>query len=397
MTTKHSTHKLVLAITAAIMAAGGAQAYEVPLTGINTNLPPVDFHGFASQGLLASSQYNYLADNTKTGSLEFFEAGVNASMDPFPRTHITAQGFMFDVGDIGQYKPVLDYASVTYTFNDEIGVRGGRIRRPQGIYNEIIDVDLARTSVLLPQGIYDARWRDFYADLDGGEIFGSLPLSKAGSLSYDGYAGYAHPSTSGGVGNVIKNDLPPGSSVDSLNSPFTLGGQLWWNTPLDGVRVGAAYYHAFNFQQNLTVNLPPPPFGPGPVPSSSSMNVDNTQESLEYLWRNWTFQAEYMRTWLEPGNIDDAWYANVAYRFNKWFEAGTYYTEYYSNVQQRDNSLDYQKDLALSFRFDPKPWWVLKLEGHYIRGTGLLDNNANNPNQNSGAWFMLAVKTTFSF
>jgi len=53
------------------------------------------------------------------------------------------------------------------------------------------------------------------------------------------------------------------------------------------------------------------------------------------------------------GNIDDAWYANVAYRFNKWFEAGTYYTEYYSNVQQRDNSLDYQKDLALSFRFDP--------------------------------------------
>jgi hypothetical protein len=57
----------------------------------------------------------------------------------------------------------------------------------------------------------------------------------------------------------------------------------------------------------------------------------------------------------------------------------------------------YQKDVALSFRFDPKPWWVLKLEGHCIHGTALLYDSADNPKRNGDRWYMLALKTTFSF
>ena len=40
------------------------------------------------------------------------------------------------------YEPAFRY--------DYLGLRGGRIRRPQGIYNTVVDVDLARTSILLP-------------------------------------------------------------------------------------------------------------------------------------------------------------------------------------------------------------------------------------------------------
>jgi len=375
---------------------------------MGTNMPAMDFHGFASQGFLYSDKYNYLDNDTKNGSFRFTEAGLNASINPFSRTRITAQGFLFDVGDVGKYKPVLDYASIDYTFNDYLGVRGGRIRRPQGIYNQVVDVDLARTSVLLPQGLYDARWRDFYASLDGGEIFGSLPLSKAGSLSYEAYLGYASPSTEGGVGHVIRNSLPPGSSVDGLSSPLTVGEQIWWNTPLDGLRAGVGWQHAFNFTQDLTVNLPPPPFGPGPIKAHADADVDVAQLSLDYAWRHWTFQAEYQRMWYSAnsgggGFVDDSWYAGAAYRFNKWFEAGTYYTEAYGNVHDRDGATlavpsdGYQKDLALSLRFDPTSWWVVKVEGHYIHGTSLLADNAANPLRNNDGWFMLALKTTFSF
>jgi hypothetical protein len=53
--------------------------------------------------------------------------------------------------------------------------------------------------------------------------------------------------------------------------------------------------------------------------------------------------------------------------------------------------------LALSFRFDPTDWWIFKVEGHYIRGTGLLDDNNQPTPQDDRGWFMLAVKTTFSF
>jgi hypothetical protein len=82
MINSKSTHKTILALTATILAAGGAQAYELKL---GTNMPPVDFHGFASQGFLDSTGYNYLANNTERGSFKFSEAAINASMNPFPR------------------------------------------------------------------------------------------------------------------------------------------------------------------------------------------------------------------------------------------------------------------------------------------------------------------------
>lgn len=395
----------LLLISSLTLTVGRLEAADLNL---GTNLPPVSFHGFVSQGFLASTKYNYLDGDSKNGSFQFFEAGLNASMDPFPRTHITAQAFMFDVGNIGKYEPALDYASIEYTFNDYLGLRGGRIRRPQGIYNQVVDVDLARTSILLPQGLYDARNRDFYASLDGGEFFGSVPLRKAGSLSYEAYVGYSSPSPKGGIGQAIHNSLPPGSHINDLSSPLTVGEQIWWNTPLDGMRAGVAWQHAFNFKTDLTVNLPPPPFGPGPIKTHGDDDVDVAQLSLDYAWKRWTFQTEYQRLWLSakagsPGFVSDGWYAGAAYRFNKWFEAGTYYTEYYGNVRDRDGSTlavpsdAYQKDLALSLRFDPTSWWILKVEGHYIHGTGLLNDNAANPARNDDGWFMLALKTTVSF
>ena len=81
----------------------------------------------------------------------------------------------------------------------------------------------------------------------------------------------------------------------------------------------------------------------------------------------------------------------------KWIEAGAYYSEYYGDAAQRDSSLDYQKDAALGLRFDLRDWWVFKVEGHYIHGTGLLEDNGANRSQDNRGWFMLALKTTFSF
>ena len=170
-------------------------------------LPPVTFHGFASQGFLASSKYNYLG-NTTHGSFELSEFGLNASMSPLPRTRVSAQAFLFDVGDVGRYNPVLDYAMVDYNFRDEIGIRGGRVRRPGGIYNAIQDIDVARTSVLLPQGVYDARWRDFTCSVDGGSLYGSVGLGKVGSLSYEVYGGMASLSEQGGVARLLQGLLP---------------------------------------------------------------------------------------------------------------------------------------------------------------------------------------------
>jgi hypothetical protein len=379
----------------AAIAVGQIEAADLNLFG--TNMPPVDFHGFASQGFLYSSAYNYLGDTTR-GSFLYTEAGLNASFNLLPRTRIAAQVFTYDVGDAGQYDVVLDYAQIEYTLNDYIGVRAGRIRRPEGIYNDIQDVDVARTFVLLPQGIYDARWRDFYVSLDGGEFFGTIPLRQAGSLSYEIYAGLIRPSDDGGLALQVRDSLPAFIHLDSLSSDEIFGGQVWWNTPIDGLRFGAS--DGFLPAVDVTTTIQTPG---GPIHPDNRMGVVFQQYSAEYLWKAWTFDTEtYFRdVHPEAAGMPDthtfAWYASAAYRFNKWFEAGTYYTEYYNQLNQTENSLLYQKDAALALRFDATDWWTFKVEGHYIRGTGLLQDNADNPVQSDNGWWMIAVKTTFSF
>jgi hypothetical protein len=403
-------------LTAALGAAAayGASAYEVPLTFFGTNTPPLEFHGFASQGFLLSSDYNYLANDTKNGSFQFSEVGLNVSMNPFPHTRIAVQGFDFDVGNVGQYDPFLDYALIEYTVNDALGIRAGRIRRPAGIYNDIQDIDLARTFVLLPQGMYDARWRDWSAGLDGGELFGEFKLPKVGSLTYAAYAGMVNMQENGGVARYAAD--ASAINVDSMDDTPTFGGQLWYNTPLDGLRVGAnvTYMNDFGFTGNV---LSPIPVAPGVVlPGNVSLhdvgNVLFQQFSVEYLWRDWTFQAEYytynFTGWTHEqiylpavhktipalraaGDNPDTWYAAVSRRLNKHVELGAYYTMW------EDAGLK-QNDLALSLRLDLKDWWIFKIEGHYIEGTGLLRDSADNPHQsNNSGWFMLAVKTTVSF
>lgn len=407
--------------TIGLVALGLAATYSAQAWDLKLGQKDVTFHGFLSQGFLASGEYDYLGKTTD-GSFDFTEVGINAAYSPFNRTRIAVQGFAFDAGQVGNLEPFLDYASLEYTFNDKVGLRGGRVRRPGGLYNHIQDVDLARTSVLLPQGIYDARWRDFSTSIDGGIAFGNLQLGKAGSLSYELFCGVINLSEDGGVAKWIL-DGQTGVSLDQFGQPLEVGGQLWWNTPVNGLRAGVmvAKMMDFGFDLSSPATIPTPD---GPMPGiariNSSGDVFFQQYSLEYVWKSWTFQAEYFtyeadlqqvqNVYLGPTVVmsstgpqvvtPDAWYVSAAYRFNKWLEAGAYYTEYYADRDNRSgNSNSAQKDLALSLRFDARDWWIIKVEGHLIHGTALLQDQVNNPpaNRDEDAWFLLALKTTFSF
>lgn len=394
-----------------VLPAASVPAWDLNLGGDRR----VEFHGFASQGFLASTDYNYLG-STKDGSFQFNEFGINASFAPFERTRIMAQGFMFDLGNVNNNQAFLDYASLEYTFSDLVGIRGGRIRRPGGIYNHIQDVDLARTAVLLPQGIYDARWRDFSTSIDGAMLFGTLPFGGAGSLGYEAFGGYMNPDDKGGVARNIQDGLPPAplARFVGLESSLITGAQLWWNTPVDGLRFGASGGQVWDFEWNIW--LDPLVTGlPTAVTRRTQSDIPYVYLSAEYLWKGWTFQAEYYSIFLNLADsiggtevssdkyANDAWYVGASYRVNDWLELGTYYTEYYLDTADRRgharsvSSDAYQKDLALTTRFDITDWWLFKLEGHWIRGTSLLQDSAHNPTRNGDSWWMFAAKTTFSF
>lgn len=400
--------------------AGTGGPTDKPLLGFEGtdlhigDLPPITFHGFASQGFLYSEKYNYLAESSE-GSFLFSQFGLNASMNPLPRTRIALQGFSYDVGKTGEYDAVLDYALAEYTFCDEFGIRAGRVRRPEGIYNDIQDLDMTYTFALLPQGMYNARWRDMYTTCDGGEVFGNIGLGKGGSLSYEVYSGLQRPQLDGGLAEQKANQGPLFAPITSFNSPLISGFQLWWNTPLSGFRAGAA----LNYDNNLKFTMP---FGANQQGVQLAGSPLVQHYSLEYVKNNWTFQAEYF-TYLIHYQLEipqiglneylhihpDSWYVGAAYRFNHWLEVGTYYTEYYPDVRYRDASSYvaanpgepgsdcHQDDVALAFRFDPTPWWIIKLEGHMIEGTGQLYDDKANPVRDNRWWPMLAIKTTFNF
>jgi hypothetical protein len=263
-----------------------ASAREIPIRSQKIYVP-----GFGSQGFLYSSDYNYLG-KTSAGSFGFTELGLSASPSPFNRTRIAVQGFASGTGKVGNLEPFLNYALVECTSSDAFGIRAGRVRRPGSICNHIQDVDLARTFVLLPQGLHDSRWRDFSTSVDGGLNFGNLSLGKAGSLPHEAVSGSVNLSDGGGVGQWIMD----GSAATFLgfNKPLSSGGQLWWNPLVSGLRTGLCSGYTSNFGFDLID--PVSPVGPaGPINAfvHASAEVLLQQYLVEYTRKKWTLQAEY--------------------------------------------------------------------------------------------------------
>jgi hypothetical protein len=54
----------------------------------------------------------------------------------------------------------------------------------------------------------------------------------------------------------------------------------------------------------------------------------------------------------------------------------------------------WQKDTALTLRFDPLPNLVLKVEGHLEEGTWLLSETSGNERKE---WYIFATKATVTF
>jgi hypothetical protein len=98
--------------------------------------------------------------------------------------------------------------------------------------------------------------------------------------------------------------------------------------------------------------------------------------------------------------VNQRGYGMVNYRFTRWFVPSIYYAFYYPNeaiLNGRENMLH---DLAGTLRFDVNPYWLIKVEGHYLHGTAGLS-----PALNGGTpaamlapdWGLFLIKTTAYF
>ena len=88
-------NKIIKIVSAVVLA--GSCLFISP--GFSAELGGVDIHGFISQGFIMSDTYNYLTHNSKEGSFDYNEVGINFSKEMTDKLRLGIQLFARDLGD----------------------------------------------------------------------------------------------------------------------------------------------------------------------------------------------------------------------------------------------------------------------------------------------------------
>lgn len=350
----------------------------------------IQIHGFVSQGALLTSDNNYLA-KTEHGSLEFTEAGINFTKPLDDQLTVGVQLFARDLGPDGNYSAKFDWLVLDYHWKDWLGFRAGRVKIPFGLYNDTSDIDAVQPVALLPQSVYSVTNRNFLLAQTGVELYGYLPLGDAGALDYSGYLGALY----------LTLDDANGVHFTSVNVPYVTGGRVMWETPVEGLRVGAS---ALAGELDATYVLAVAPT----MGMAATLVQQNYLGSVEYSNNGFLLAAEYGRSHsrstaaggVTQRSISEELYGMASYHWRPWLQTTTYYSLMYPNIDNRSGRENHQHDAAFSFRFDITPHWLVKLEAHAMRGTAALSADLNDgvmPADLVNVWYLLAAKTTVYF
>jgi hypothetical protein len=373
----------------------------------------VEIHGFISQGFLQSDRNNYLSAKTEKGSFEFNEMGINFIKELNDRLRVGTQFFSRDLGRTGNNEIVVDWAYGDYRWKDWLGFRAGVMKMPHGFYSENRDQDMLRTPVFLPQSVYPEIERDYYTRIWGGELYGNIFLNQFGTVSYRGLIGTYNPDKDNS-GLTILLEGSGSYKVEKFNHGIEYSGGIQWDTPLKGLRLGTTGWIMNDAGADLIIQRASPKI---PAGTSASLYIKRWSAvySAEYSWENLKLAAAYRMQntkshWsvsISDNDVDaEGYYFSAAYRFTNWLEIGSYYSVLYPNKDDKDgNSYKqrggndfqaWQKDFAVTTRFDINEYWVLKLEAHAFDGVaGLLaSDNTDGFDRRS---FLFAAKVTFSF
>lgn len=357
------------------------------------DLGNLQIHGFATQGFLFSSNNNYLTMDSSSGSLHWTEGALTVTDPLSDNLRVGIQLHMFQMGQFGRSNNVVvDWVSGDYKVDDQVGFRAGKIKIPMGLFNDSQDVDPLFLWVLLPQSIYPIDNRDFNLAVLGGELYGSVRLSKRGGrLQYGGYVGENSLDSDDGY---LKELQEAGLTFSTPPNGKVFGGDVRWVTPWQ-VTVGAS-------EHDMGLD------GSG---SQATFHLPYTLFPAYYAqWQKgrWQVAAEYWRSAFSvvltagPNTarlpVDTrSWYPMVSYRVKQKLQVGSYYSHSVNKAADSSQSYGHSKDWVVSGRYDFNEYFYGKVEGHFLHGTGLGYYATDNPNGLKPNSNMLAARVGFSF
>ncbi len=281
----------------------------------------VDVHGFISQGYLASTDdIDFMVLETHEGMPEFNEMGLNFSARPSDFSSafsddlsLGVQFLAFDFGSLGNHEVKVDWAYGDYAFRDYLGVRAGIMKMPHGLYNETRKIDSLRPSIFLPTSVYPEWFREFMSRVEGVGIYGNL----FDALSYQAQYGHVSVDPDGGLAGGL-NELmeATGLLVTDMDADAAFTGSVQWETPLDGLKVGASTIRVdietVDMAGNTGSSVPLPAYDPtgttllglrpAPINLSGTLDFEPLESfvlSSEYQRNKLTVAAEYVQYDLE--------------------------------------------------------------------------------------------------
>lgn len=388
--------------------------------------PKINIHGYLSQGFLISSRNNFILDSKK-GTFQFNELGINFTAQVTDRIHVGIQFAARDLGDTGNDKVLIDWAFADYNWRNWLGLRVGKMKLPYGFYNKTRDIDMLRTFVLLPQGVYPEIYRDTATSMKGIGLYGVVSPGFMGNISYQASIGATEVDLEGSSIDLFETigDI----NITKCDVSRIFNGCLVWETPLKGLRAGFTLLNiklkcSGVITKDFTVPLEFPPYAitlawKGDLFAVECPKYQINVFSIEYTWKNLVLAAEYlkMRHEMKLYVIDrykndmllttESYYISGAYRLSEHIELGINYSAYSTDLDGKlvpppaSPGLDDQKDLCAAVRFDLNPHWTFKMEGHLIKGAALCfpKHNLNDSGVPVFArrWSLFGAKMTYNF
>lgn len=365
----------------------------------------IKIHGFATQDLFHSSDNNLYGKSDDAISVGHTEIGLNISYQLFDRLNLSAQGLYRRSGKVDGGVVRLDYGVADlnlFSFtNGQIGLRGGRIKVPLGLYNETRDVAFANPSIVLPQGIYYDRSRSLMVSADGGSLYGDYS-TEYGDFGFKINLGM----TLGDNEEILSSLLGPNArgEIDSVPAYVT---QLNYEVN------GGQYVTAVSFMSIKLDYLPA---------NNDYLSAGNTKVKLlifsaQYNGEKLGLTAEYLSRWNEYEDygfmpdtsfVSESWYVQGSYRFLPYLQGTVRYDVFSYDVDDRDGKrtelnglphhLAFTKDWMVSLRWDITQSLMLRAEYHRINGTAGLPQSDNiDISKTTQHWDLYALQFSFRF
>lgn len=389
----------------------------IPLLAVGVshaaNMGPVSVHGTFSQGYIDSDNNNFIEDS-EDGTFDFREYGINGIWDVCDKLQVSAQVFDREYGTVGNDDPYLDLAYVDYRPADAFGIRAGKMKIPNGLYNETREIDALRTEILLPSAVYMELARDTMSAVIGVGLYGDIDMKSLGTLSY--YVQYGQRQIDEDDGDFARIVDEIYLTIDDVDMGDSYSAKLGWTTPVEGLEL-ATTYSTESMDLTGTQDVGQYAAWEAGVPSdylSASSYLLPVTLDLEHI-DAWVFSAEYTKgnmvlvselskltyTSMEylpgggpgqPGSGDIlGYYVKAGYRWSKLLDTAIGY----STTEDVFTDTD-AHDSYISLRFDLTENLILKLEEHLIHGTAGLFNRENPDGIDDDSNVFLA-KTTLYF